>query len=164
LLDGRLLSVERQGRHRYYRLANAEVADAIEALMLLTVPCCKSRTVATESMAYARTCYSHLAGRIGVQIADALHARELLAPAEGKTYKVTPAGEDWFDALGIETAPARQCLDWTERRHHLAGALGCAMYRRFRELRWMAKIRDTREVRITVEGKRRLWELLRVNS
>jgi DNA-binding transcriptional ArsR family regulator len=176
LVDGRLLNVERQGRHRYYRLASAEVADAIEALLVLTMrprsglQSRKPNSAVTGSIAHARTCYSHLAGQLGVQIVDPLELRKLLMPAGAKAYTVTPAGISWFAALGMDFAIAEtgrpkfasRCLDWTERRHHLAGILGCAMYRRFKELKWVAPIRDTRAVRVTIEGKSRLWELLRV--
>jgi DNA-binding transcriptional ArsR family regulator len=173
LVDGHLLNVERQGRHRYYRLANSQVAEAIEALLVLTArprsneKAGNTSEPAAGSVAYARTCYSHLAGRVGVQIADALEARGLLVRADAKAYAVTSSGIAWFATLGIEIVTARtadprfarRCLDWTERRHHLAGTLGCAMFRRFRELKWMAPMQDTRAIRLTLQGKSRLWEL-----
>jgi DNA-binding transcriptional ArsR family regulator len=175
LIDGGLLSVERQGRHRYYRLSSPEVADAIEALLVLTArPRSAESTapihkVTAGSLAHARTCYAHLAGWLGVHIAQELEHRALLKPSGPKIYTVTPSGRAWFQSLGMEVpqdlAPnklARRCLDWTERRHHLAGTLGCAMYRRFQELRWVVPIRGTRAVRVTLEGKSRLWELLRL--
>jgi DNA-binding transcriptional ArsR family regulator len=175
LIDGGLLSVERQGRHRYYRLSSSEVADAIEALLVLTArPRSAESTAPTHkvtagSLAHARTCYAHLAGWLGVHIAQELEHRALLKPSGPKIYTVTPSGRAWFQSLGMEVpqdlAPnklARRCLDWTERRHHLAGTLGCAMYRRFQELRWVVPIRGTRAVRVTLEGKSRLWELLRL--
>jgi DNA-binding transcriptional ArsR family regulator len=175
LIDGGLLSVERQGRHRYYRLSSSEVADAIEALLVLTArPRSAESTAPTHkvtagSLAHARTCYAHLAGWLGVHIAQELEHRALLKPSGPKIYTVTPSGRAWFQSLGMEVpqdlAPnklARRCLDWTERRHHLAGTLGCAMYRRFQELRWVVPIRGTRAVRVTLEGKSRLWDLLRL--
>jgi DNA-binding transcriptional ArsR family regulator len=175
LIDGGLLSVERQGRHRYYRLSSSEVADAIEALLVLTArPRSAKSTAPTHkvtagSLAHARTCYAHLAGWLGVHIAQELEHRALLKPSGPKIYTVTPSGRAWFQSLGMEVpqdlAPnklARRCLDWTERRHHLAGTLGCAMYRRFQELRWVVPIRGTRAVRVTLEGKSRLWDLLRL--
>jgi DNA-binding transcriptional ArsR family regulator len=175
LIDGGLLSVERQGRHRYYRLSSPEVADAIEALLVLTArprsaePTAPTHKVTAGSLAHARTCYAHLAGWLGVHIAQELEHRALLKPSGPKIYTVTPSGRAWFQSLGMEVpqdlAPnklARRCLDWTERRHHLAGTLGCAMYRRFQELRWVVPIRGTRAVRVTLEGKSRLWDLLRL--
>jgi DNA-binding transcriptional ArsR family regulator len=171
LIDGGLLSVERQGRHRYYRLSSPEVADAIEALLVLTArPKSRERTVTAGSLAHARTCYAHLAGWLGVQIAEELERRGLLRISGPKLYSVTLSGRTWFQTLGIEIPEetralsklARRCLDWTERRHHLAGPLGCAMYKRLVELRWVVPIRGSRAVRVSLEGKSRLWELLRL--
>jgi DNA-binding transcriptional ArsR family regulator len=172
LMDGGLLSMERQGRHRYYRLSSSEVADAIEALLVLTARQSSgekaTRKVTAGTLAHARTCYAHLAGWLGVQIAQELERRELLRPSGPKIYSVTAFGCAWFQSLGIDTydvAPRRlalRCLDWTERRHHLAGTLGCAMYRRFQELRWLAPMKGSRAVRVTLEGKSRLWDLLRI--
>jgi DNA-binding transcriptional ArsR family regulator len=176
LIDGGLLSVERQGRHRYYRLSSPEVADAIEALLVVTArPKSQERTVPTHtvtagSLAHARTCYAHLAGWLGVQIAKELEHRGLLRASGAKLYTMSPSGRIWFQSLGIDIPEgtrardqfARRCLDWTERRHHLAGTLGCAMYKRLLELRWVVPIRDTRAVRVTLEGKSHLWELLRI--
>jgi len=176
LVIGRLLTVERQGRHRYYRLSSSQVADALEALLVLTPRSSvgardtdKGATTA-GTLAHARTCYAHLAGWLGVRVAESLQERALLTPHDAKTYTVTASGRAWFEALAI-TLPAcdlaqqkiaRRCLDWTERRHHLAGTLGCAMYRRFCELEWLAPVRDTRAVRVTLLGKQRLWDLLRI--
>ena len=171
LIDGGLLSVERQGRHRYYRLSSPEVADAIEALLVLTArPKSRERTVTAGSLAHARTCYAHLAGWLGVQIAKELEHRGLLRVSGAKLYTIGPSGGIWFQSLGIDIPEgtrardqfARRCLDWTERRHHLAGTLGCAMYKRLLELRWVVPIRGTRAIRVTLEGKSRLWELLRI--
>lgn len=178
LLDGHLLSVEKQGRHRYYRLASSEVAHAVEALLAIA-PRAKDaapRSVADrggdDALAYARTCYSHLAGRLAVNMVDALEDRGFLAHGDGNRFSVTPRGCDWFERLGIEITDqqmreprfARCCLDWTERRHHIAGHLGSAMLLRFRQLKWIAPMRDSRAVRVTLEGERRLWALLRVNG
>lgn len=181
LVAGRLLTVERQGRHRYYRLASAEVADAVEALLVLTArprdahgtaPVSKT---ANGTLEHARTCYGHLAGWLGVRITETLRQRGFIQEHNAKSYSVTPPGREWFEAIDIKLPPsamaqkksaqekiARRCLDWTERRHHIAGPLGCAMYKRFRELGWMVAVRDTRIVRVTVEGRMRLWDLLRI--
>jgi hypothetical protein len=171
-----LLSMERQGRHRYYRLSSPEVADAIEALLVLTAqPKPRERNVPTHavtagSLAHARTCYAHLAGWLGVQIAEELEHRGLLRISGPKLYTISPSGRTWFQSLDIEIPEeagklnklARRCLDWTERRHHLAGPLGCSMYKRLVELRWVVPIRGSRAVRVTLEGRSRLWELLRL--
>ncbi len=173
LVGGRLLTVERQGRHRYYRLSKCPgMLDALEALLVLTTrPRVSGRNPNNEGddcgYTGARTCYAHLAGWLGVRVAESLQERALLTPHDAKTYTVTAAGRAWFGALGI-TLPAsnlaqqkiaRRCLDWTERRHHLAGTLGCDLYRRFCELEWLAPVRGTRAVRVTLLGKQRLWAL-----
>jgi DNA-binding transcriptional ArsR family regulator len=174
LLEGRLLSVERQGRHRYYRLAGSEVADAIEALLVLAAPRRredgKASRADTSPLEHARTCYGHLAGWLGVRITEVLQERGYISEVDAKTYAVTSLGQAWFASLEIPVRPSttpqqrllRRCLDWTERRHHIAGSLGCAMYKRFRELGWLVPVRDTRVVRITVEGRMRFWKLLRI--
>ena len=174
LVTGRLLTVEQQGRHRYYRLAGAEVAAAIESLLAVTPRhgsngATKLRTTsAPEMLVYARTCYSHLAGQLAVEIATAFERREFLKPYASKLYLVTHDGRRWFEDLGISISDsqmknhkfARRCLDWTERRHHLAGHLGCALLDRFRELKWIAGVRNSRAVRVTIEGQRELRKLL----
>jgi DNA-binding transcriptional ArsR family regulator len=174
LVHGRLLSVERQGRHRYYRLASAEVADAIEALLVLTTRSRVSSAATASSrpqvgsLEHARTCYGHLAGWLGVQIAKNLEERGMIKPANAKHYSLSSSGREWFEAIGVGipssgAAPKKlavRCLDWTERRHHLAGTLGCAIYKRFRVLGWLITIQDTRVVRVTVEGRTQIWKLL----
>lgn len=179
MVSGRLLAVEQQGRHRYYRLAGTEVANAIEALLAITprsngVPDYDTiiGRVPAGDLAYARTCYSHLAGRLAVDIADALEKRGFLVAGAPKNYTVTKRGRTWFEELGIPvresqlTHPrfARQCLDWTERRHHVAGELGSALLARFRELKWIAPRRGGRAVRVTLEGERKFRERLGVRA
>ena len=175
LTEARLIAVESQGRHRYYRLAGTEVANALEAMLVLlprTRPDPKQETKPdVGTLAYARTCYAHLAGWLGVRIVDALRANRLLSPGENKSFLVTEAGRAWFDKLGIPLArshaiasakEACQCLDWTERRPHLAGTLGVALYRRLVDLGWLVPIPQTRAVRVTLRGKHELWTQLRV--
>ena len=176
LVEGKFINVERQGRHRYYRLVGTEVADAIEALLTLTGGTRQSnaRNSAVPpagTLSHARTCYAHLAGWLGVQITDALQTKGLLLPAGSKTFAITESGRSWFEDLGIPVpAPsdrpsanfAKQCLDWTVRRPHLAGSLGVALYKRFLVLKWIACLPKSRAVRVTIEGKRELWKYLRI--
>jgi DNA-binding transcriptional ArsR family regulator len=178
LVDGRLLNVERQGRHRYYRLASVEVADAIEALLVLTAGSRMSsaRTASSRpqvgTLEHARTCYGHLAGWLGVQIANKLEERGLIKPKDERNYSVSASGKEWFETIGVSVPVsgaaqkklAVRCLDWTERRHHLAGMLGCATLERFRELGWLVPIRDTRAVRVTLEGRTQFWRLLGISA
>lgn len=171
LVEGKFLRMEQQGRHRYYRLASTAVADAVETLLVLTNS--ERRPAASVpklgSLEHARTCYAHLAGWLGVQIADALQANGLLTPAGGRAFAVTERGLEWFAELGIVPAKgaanpkvARQCIDWTERRPHVAGMLGVAMYSRFKMMRWIVPGKNTRVVRVTLDGKRELWKRLRI--
>jgi DNA-binding transcriptional ArsR family regulator len=175
LVQGELLAVETQGRHRYYRLAGTAVADAVESLMALTPSARETeRRIAAPpaegTLAYARTCYSHLAGWLGVRMTEALEQKGMLLPAQGKAFAVSDSGRAWFRELGISIpardgageSVARRCLDWTERRSHLSGALGVALARRLAELKWIAPVRNSRAVRVTLEGRRELWKLLRL--
>lgn len=175
LIDGNLLNVESQGRHRYYRLSGTEVADAVEALLALTTGARRNATrdavmPVAGTLAYARTCYAHLAGWLGVQIADALQTEGLLQPASNKTFTITHSGVAWLQDLGIATTwtdktsggVAKECLDWSERRPHLAGSVGVAMYKRFLALEWIVHLPKTRAVRVTITGKRELWKRLRL--
>jgi DNA-binding transcriptional ArsR family regulator len=175
LVQGQLLRAEVQGRHRYYRLANPEIATAVEALgAIAPKPQSRSGTPAEDGhelanpLRFARTCYSHFAGTLAVEINDALGQRGFLAPGEGRHYRVTADGQAWFERLGIDfhkirsgsSGLARPCLDWTERRHHLAGALGTALLERFFTLEWMARVGKTRAVRVTHKGQEQLNRLL----
>jgi DNA-binding transcriptional ArsR family regulator len=164
LTQGGLLTMEREGRHRYYRLAGTQVAAALEGLALLamTPSRARHRSPATEALRRARTCYDHLAGELGVALAEALEEHGLVKAGEGKRLEVTVAGDRWFSqALGIETARlipgrhgvARRCLDWTERRHHVAGPLGAALLHRFRELGWVIQAAGSaRAVKLSRRG------------
>ena len=157
LLDGGLLAVEAQGRHRYYRLAGAEVAAMLEQLGTL-VPICdvRRRPLSREArdLRFARCCYDHLAGWLGVAVAEGLVARGYLLAEADRHFAVTPAGAAWFRAIGI-AAPvpaARACLDWTERLHHLGGPLGVRLTARFSDLGWLRRARDSRGVQVTPAG------------
>jgi DNA-binding transcriptional ArsR family regulator len=176
LLAGGLLAVIREGRHRYYRLANEHVASVLEGLATLGHARSGPRTTVNRQrdnpLRFARTCYDHLAGESGVLIASALQDRMLLVPGEGKCFLVTPAGAQWFaDKLGIEVGalkPARHgvacgCLDWTERRYHLAGPLGASLLRRCFDLGLLRRGKERRAVNVTAAGARFLARELGVN-
>jgi hypothetical protein len=123
---------------------------------------------ADEGLALARTCYSHLAGKLAIEIVAALQKRSYLIPREPRIFEVTKRGQAWFQEFGIfigesqlkHSRFARRCLDWTERRHHLAGNLGSAMLARFRELRWVAPVRGSRALRVTIQGQQEFQKLL----
>ncbi|MEV0807690.1 winged helix-turn-helix domain-containing protein [Micromonospora sp. NPDC050200] len=172
LVHGGLLVEERQGRHRYLRLAGPAVAQLIEDLAghvpPVPRPARSLRAAAADAaVAHARTCYDHLAGRLGVRVRDALLTRGLLDNADGLA--LTPAGRDWLADIGVEPLRGgrrplvRDCLDWTERRPHLAGALGAALCRRFAELGWTAR-GSGRSIRVTPAGVAALAEVLGIGA
>jgi DNA-binding transcriptional ArsR family regulator len=173
LLDGKLLSVEVQGRHRYYRLSSPEIGSVIESLATvapLPISFAQRESERDNPLRFARTCYNHLAGAVAVEINDALQQHGFLVTERHKQYRATLDGRLWFEKLGIDLdhvqpsrdSFARQCLDWTERRHHLAGALGAALLERLFELKWMARLDRTRAVRVTHQGRDHLGKLLGV--
>jgi DNA-binding transcriptional ArsR family regulator len=172
LVDGGLLVVEPAGRQRLYRLANA-VADAIEALLLLAPPERVSSlraAVRGQNLRRARMCYDHLAGTVGVALADALADRGVLV-AQDRGYAVTAAAPAVLEQIGVRIEQlerqrrplARRCMDWSERRHHLAGSLGAAVTSRLIELDWLRLAEASRIVRLTPAGRRGLGEWLQVD-
>jgi DNA-binding transcriptional ArsR family regulator len=175
LIAGGLLTEARQGRHRYVRLANAHVAELLEDLLgrLGPIP---ERTgtlrlaTASAAMARGRTCYDHFAGRLGVAITDAMTSKGLIEQADG--FALTAAGAEWLGAaLGADLAKLRSgrrplirsCLDWTERRPHLAGAAGAHLCRRFQDNEWVRRIGGGRAVRLTPAGETAVRELLGID-
>jgi DNA-binding transcriptional ArsR family regulator len=166
LTDAHMLAVEKQGRHRYYRLSGGEVAEAVEALMAMAASGPKRHRPTgprDEAMRLARTCYDHLAGRLGVALADSLCQRGHLVLSEGAGL-VTASGQDFLAGIGIEleTHPqgkrplCRSCIDWSERRPHLAGRLGAALLERTLALNWVARVPESRTIRITPAGEQGL--------
>ncbi len=164
LADGQLVAVKAQGRRRYWSLAGPEVATLLETIMALTPqPKTPHRSGASFELGFVRTCYDHLAGTVATALYDRLQAQGTLAvTAEG--IELTAAGSDRLGALGIDPEGlrhgrrplARGCLDWTERREHLAGALGAALLNTFRERKWVTPRREPRALRITATGRREL--------
>jgi len=158
-----LLRVIPQGRHRYYRLANDLIAELLESMARLAPLKETSRHEPKSPIQIARTCYNHLAGNLGVSITDAIVARGILR-AVGRDYQLTRKGARWFCELGIDTAAlrksgrvfARRCLDWSERRNHLAGALGSALAEHLFDRGWIERVRESRAVRVTEPGRREL--------
>lgn len=162
LVDGGLLAVVDAGRHRYYRLAGPAVAEALEALSHICPPA-PVRTLrqsnAVRAYRIARTCYDHLAGALGVALLDAMLDRDWLAGGD-VGYMVTGTGARHLDALGVDVAAcrrsrrqfARPCLDWTQRRMHLAGALGAGLADALAGRGWLRPDSAGRGVRITTAG------------
>jgi DNA-binding transcriptional ArsR family regulator len=170
LLDGGLVTVVRQGRHRYYRLKGAEVAEVIEALSRISPPVPvrglrQSRQA--RRLQSARTCYDHLAGEAGVALFAALVDRGLIEPADGDAFEVTDKGVHQLGKLGLDVAELRRakrrfagpCLDWTQRRPHLSGALGAALTTAMIEKGWFTRGRERRSLVVTEVGLRGLAEV-----
>lgn len=163
LLAGGVIKVEKEGRHRYYRLAGAHVAEALERLAAIRreEPIrCRPLSPQARRLQFARCCYNHLAGRLGVALTQGLQHRGFIVAAQDKQFRVTPNGVAWFDGLGLDVRAlkptrrglARQCLDWTERMHHLAGPLGTELLSALCKKGWLRRAEDSRAVRVTPKG------------
>jgi DNA-binding transcriptional ArsR family regulator len=166
LVDAGLVAVESQGRHRYFRLADPDVAHLLESLMgvAFRTGAVRARPSPREpALRKARVCYDHLAGEIGVGIYAGLLRTRALAAA-GNEIELTATGRELFGKFGIDTealstqkrAFCRACLDWSERRHHLAGALGAALLARLVDLGWAKRVRDSRVVSLSANGEHAL--------
>jgi DNA-binding transcriptional ArsR family regulator len=161
LTAARLVSVTKQGRYRYYRIASPLVARMLESIIAvaaLEVPArYQPRSIRDDALRFARTCYDHLAGEVGVAIADALAARGHVVLGEDGG-ELTQAGAAFLAEFGADLrAPGkrifcRACLDWSERRYHIAGLVGAAIWRRCLELGWLVRERDSRALRLTASG------------
>jgi DNA-binding transcriptional ArsR family regulator len=172
LVDGGLLRMERRGRNNVYRLASPQVARLLEALATLApavAPGTFREARHGRELRLARSCYDHLAGRLGVAVTEALVRAGTLRP-RGTAYAVTARGERTLARLGVDLEAARRgrrafarpCLDWSERRHHLAGALGAALLARFLDGDWLERRRNGRSLAVTERGWRGLRAALGV--
>ena len=164
LLDAGLVAVNPQGRHRYFALASPEVAQMLESLGSVTLTSVMPPPKAPGALLYARTCYNHLAGDLAVQIYDQLLAQGHIEPFEDKL-NLTASGELLLAELGVDVdtirkprqPTVRNCLDWTQRRHHLAGRAANAMLDTMFDRRWIARDATARSIRVTNRGKSELF-------
>jgi DNA-binding transcriptional ArsR family regulator len=158
LVSGGLLSCVTRGRHRYFALAGPDVAELLEAAARVapTRPVTSLREgTRAHALRYARRCYDHLAGRVGVAVAEALEARRFLV-ASDSVFTVTAAGVSAFADLGVPAdagETARTCRDWTEQRSHIAGPLGRALLFALLERGWLEPELRTRALRVTPAGE-----------
>jgi len=161
LLAAGWVAVERRGRHRYYRLGSAEVATVLEQIAWVAPPIpvrsLRGRQQ-TDALRLARSCYDHLAGQVGVALTDALVSRDVLR-VEGSDFALTPAGAMFLRERGVDVpaatgrrAFARRCLDWSERRDHLGGALGAAVFAAWETQGWVERRECGRALRLTPAG------------
>lgn len=172
LVEAHLLVVERCLRYRYYRIASPSVIEAIESLLVISgQPTLKERADhgQIEPLRLARTCYDHLAGHLAVCLADALLEQDWITLQE-RDFQVTERGEGAFAELGIDLSTlrkqhrlfARRCIDWSERRPHIGGALGASLLTRFVEMDWMRKRPRDRQVHLSSTGQQEFWKRFRV--
>lgn len=175
LLAGGLILVRDSGRNRFYRLSSGEVAHALEALSVVASPpriVALAQAQSAEQLRHARSCYDHLAGRLGVAVTEALVRHGIILPAARREYDLTTRGNRFFASLGVDVEGARQtrrhfarqCLDWSERRPHLAGALGAALRDAFLAKDWVAMRPATRALRVTDGGRSALKSLLAIDA
>ena len=165
LLDAAMVTVEAQGRHRYYRLAGPEVAELLEAPGATTTPVIAPVRPVPAMLSYARTCYDHLAGEVAVRIYDRLLANGHLSNDDNHL-RLTGTGIELLAVIGVDIdsvtsgkrPQARSCLDWTERRHHLAGASGAGLLSALVTNSWAAHGAEPRAIRVTATGRAALSE------
>jgi DNA-binding transcriptional ArsR family regulator len=178
LTEAGLLAVETHGRHRYYRLAGPDVGRLIEALQQLA-PATPVRSLRQDTRARAireaRTCYDHIAGRLGVTLMQTMIERGYLTGGDGNydperrpgdhragyghevDYTLAPAGQAFLDEFGVQVPPRRRliryCVDWSEQHHHLSGALGRGLLDRLIELGWIRRSGGSRAIKVTDAGR-----------
>jgi DNA-binding transcriptional ArsR family regulator len=163
LVGARLLGVTQKRRNRYYSIASplvAKMLESIKAVAAIETPSrYQPRSTQDDRLRMARTCYDHLAGQLGVAIADALVSKGYIVLTDDGG-EVTDSGTHFLSVFGAELTPksrsrrifCRPCLDWSERRYHIAGLVGAEIWRRCLELGWLRRERDTRAMRITPTG------------
>lgn len=173
LVQADLLTVESQGRHKYYRFSRPEVAYAIEAIGNL-LPNERHKKIVTNkennTIKYCRTCYDHLAGRVGVIVTKALLKQKIIE-VESNIYNVTKKGEIFFSELEINITDlkmsrrifAKPCLDWSEREHHLAGALGAALLDKMLSRDYIRRTKNSRAIVVTSKGQLHLYERFKIS-
>jgi DNA-binding transcriptional ArsR family regulator len=172
LVQADLLTVESQGRHRYYRFSRQEVAYAIEALANLISHKneVKETTIDTSDIKYCRTCYDHLAGKVGVLITEKLISQNIIE-LQNKTYTLTSKGNKFFKDFGIDMNElknkrrifAKPCLDWSERKYHISGSLSAAFLDKMLHADWLRRKKNSRAVIITSKGQSEIYKKFKVS-
>ena len=163
LVDGKLIKVEKQGRHRYFQLAGEDIAQLLESFLAMSPPP-EVRSLKQSSqmkiLQDARTCYDHLAGKLGVQLTESLLNKGYLE-LDQKQFVITAEGAQFFTDFGLDldelTRKRRSfshaCLDWSERRYHLGGALGHGLLTQLLNLEWIMRVPSIRAIKITEKGR-----------
>lgn len=172
LLEADMVKVEAQGRHRYYSFSKPEVAYVVESLANLANRKYKDNyqlKIPENGIKYCRTCYDHLAGFVSIKLVEALEQNEYLIKTE-TAYDISDEGWQFFTQLEIHPEDfinsrrplTRQCLDWSERKSHLAGQLGAVLLDKFLERKWFRKVQFSRELTLTLKGREELYKMLGV--
>jgi DNA-binding transcriptional ArsR family regulator len=174
LTEAGLLSVVRDGRHRHFRLASPTVADMIDGIVAVALekrPRYRPLSRQARALSAARMCYDHLAGRLSVDLTDSFVAREYLV-LDDEAAEITRAGARFFSEFGIKVPTLRStgrhfcrlCLDWTERRRHIAGVVGAAITKRYFDLGWIERMKRSHAVIVTPLGRRGFRETLGIDA
>lgn len=172
LLEAKFICVEKQGRHKYYRFSNKEVAYAIEAMTNLipkTKVSIKNKSQEYPPIKYCRTCYDHLAGKIGVAIADSLLEQKIIIEKNG-IFEISSEGKKWLSDFGINVEGAKKqkriflkpCLDWSERRNHIAGSIGALLLDKMISEDWFRRTKNSRAMTITAKGAKELLRYFKI--
>lgn len=172
LVNAGLLKAENHGRHRYYAFARKDIGYAVEALSTLIPASSKNEgktNDAVPAIQQCRTCYDHLAGKTGVAVTDALLKQKLIT-SKNDSFLLTQKGATWFENLDIDTNALQQqrrsflrpCLDWSERRYHVAGSLAAALLDVMLQRDWLRRIKNSRAVIVTGKGQKQLYENLKL--
>ncbi|MEO6173590.1 MAG: helix-turn-helix transcriptional regulator [Flavobacterium circumlabens] len=171
LLDAGLLCAEKQGRHKYYRFSNKEVAYAIEAMASLIPPETpqKKNPEKHSPIKNCRTCYDHLAGKIGVAVTESLLKQNIILDSDAK-FEVSPEGVKWFSDFGINLEDLKKqrrlflkpCLDWSERKNHIAGSIGAFLLDKMIADDWLRRTKDSRAIQITGKGEKELFRYFKI--
>ncbi|WP_163527219.1 ArsR/SmtB family transcription factor [Halobacillus ihumii] len=163
LMKANLIVMEKHGRHRYYQITDGEVAQILESFLTLSRPPevrSLKQSNQMKTLKSGRTCYDHLAGELGVSLTESMVQEGLIEKAD-KEFMVSSKGEKFFAEFGLDISTLREkrrsfsrvCLDWSERQHHLAGALGHAIAIKLFEMNWIERIPSSRAVKVTEKGK-----------
>ena len=173
LVDGKLVNVEKQGRHRYFRLAGEDIAQLLESFLAMSPPP-EVRTLKQSSqmkvLQDARTCYDHLAGKLGVQLTESLLKASYLE-LDQKQFVITAEGVQFFADFGLNLDELKKmrrsfshaCLDWSERRYHLGGALGHGLLTHLFNLEWITRVPSIRAIKVTEKGRAGFKEIFNMD-
>ena len=173
LVQADLLCVESQGRHRYYKFSRKEIAYAIEAMVNLIPHATALKNINTENIPaikHCRTCYDHLAGKVGVAVTDSLLQQKIIINSDN-VFELSKKGENWFADFGIDVTGLKEqrrsflrpCLDWSERRHHIAGSLAAALLDKMLIADWIRRAKNSRAIIITSKGQKAFYDHFKLN-